>query len=94
MAANKTIGEIGCQCCGKTVPLREQKNGLAIYACGYCGFTGQSHQHKSTHILKGIMAQIEPGEETTAETPELETVGGDETPPAKTPAKKKNMWGI
>lgn len=90
--AHEVIGEIKCHECGKECALKEQKNGLASYACGFCGFQGTSHYRDSD---KGLRKRAGIGEALPVAA--IEQVKELEKPQAQVdePKTKTNetMWG-
>lgn len=94
--AFEQIGAVDCHSCGKNVPLKKQRNGLASYSCPWCGFQGTCHYEESSkHLLK--RAGIDADAPTPAAEPEpVETPAAPPEPkPEKQPAAKpKNIWGI
>lgn len=92
--AYEQIGAVDCHSCGKSAPLKKQKNGLAAYTCSWCGFQGTSHYEESSEHLKkraGLTEAMESEPKPTAEKP---PAAEQETAPPPPKPVKQNIWGI
>ena len=85
------IGAVGCDRCGETCAVREQKNGLATYSCQWCGWQGYSRGSVADRHLRSQMTAhaVEAGDpKTPQETPAAPAAAPAPKPKGKDDGKK------
>jgi hypothetical protein len=63
------IGKTKCAACAELVPVKEQANGLACYACPWCSLFVQAHGPEADAFIRKGTQALAPGEAAPGERP-------------------------